>query len=269
MEKYGKYFLPCTDRIASVSMFNQGRDAWCADAACASVPCPDCILCCNNGDSASKIKAFGDWAVSEGYKVTRPEYLAMTSDSHAVIESSDTDDADEDECTCTCKYCEKQFSSDDEYTDLCPDCQTDYDNGDIRQCTRCRCYLNTDDGCYIEDSGEWYCHDCAESRAHHCDDCGEWYLYYHNVQTDDYRCICNRCYERHDYYTCDSCGMILDDDDVYWHSDTSYCESCCPSGVINEYGYSPEPCFSSTNRDDEDGDPIYLGFELEAGDAEA
>jgi len=107
--------------------------------------------------------------------------------------------------------------------------------------------------------------------------------------------ICENCSS--DYHACDSCDDIIHRDDVYWHDDCSYCESCfdesynhcdeCGSSFHNDdrnvisnmydcdedrcercisessgiknYGYKPRPKFFRVS----DNDNTYLGLELE------
>ena len=55
--------------------------------------------------------------------------------------------------------------------------------------------------------------------------------------------ICENCSS--DYHACDSCDDIIHRDDVYWHDDCSYCESC----FDENYNHCDE-CGSSFHNDD-------------------
>lgn len=277
MDEFKGLKVPIADLPSAVKDFNSGKQCWCACASRCTCACASCILCCNAGNPAEKIKAFGDYAISKGHVVTRAEYLAMNIDYAAGriavdVASADDVDDDDDRYTCTCRYCEEQFKSDDEDAELCPDCKHRFDDGEIRTCDRCGKYFNTDDGIiYTEDSNEVWCYSCSD-YAYRCDACGNYYEYEHNIHSDDNFIVCDHCYDR-SYYTCNGCRCIVHENDTYWHDDEPYCESCCPddSDVIHNYWFKPDPDFWECDGEAEadKGKLIYLGFELECGDGDS
>ena len=58
----------------AVTRFNRGAEHYTDnDVSCYGLSCCNCILCCNDGDRDSKIKAFAEYAKSKGYKITRED----------------------------------------------------------------------------------------------------------------------------------------------------------------------------------------------------
>lgn len=265
----------------AVKRFNDDRKSYCAEG-CMGISCSDCICCCNLRDNdvsiAVKIKAFGDYARLHGKTITRTDYtgedlpvlIARHPDVCAsdVCASDDIDNEDDsDMIEKTCAYCDSSFTTDDEDADLCEDCQSRYDDGELRRCDNCGEY--TADYVIPCDTDAVYCDDCASINCYHCDDCGDWYRYGHNVRSDDSITICDHCYDN-GWYTCEDCGCLISEDHAYWTEDDDvYCESCFNDRgccLIHGYSYKPDPDFRKTDEDAKN--PVYLGFELEAGDTE-
>lgn len=111
---------------------------------------------------------------------------------------------------------------------------------------------------------EDWCDNCCED-AWRCDDCGD-------LITSDLDCgpcdsvICPYCYEDH-YYTCDSCGSVIHQNDIVATPNGTFCADCAAdenSSEIHDYNYTPNLSFHRTDAA-EDRTPLFMGFELEAG----
>lgn len=136
-----------------------------------------------------------------------------------------------------------------EYKLVCADCAEA--NGYYR-CEDCGEWVHEDDMLVVNSGIRWatqhyVCSDCAERSYYKCDDCGD-YFTEQNVRRDDYgNCICDNCYDRGDYITCDDCGIITSDYEWNEHDDCYYCSSCAGdhrhSGGLNDYSYKPSPEF--------------------------
>lgn len=170
-----------------------------------------------------------------------------------------------------CANCGCEIPEGDE---LCADCLTKVNDGDIVQCSHCGRYVS--DGNYetTSDTNEIFCLDCIE-HVYRCDECGLYFEMSYHVNTDDYdHCVCDDCYSS-SYWRCEDCGEILHDDDIEYVNDIVYCSTCARDhyndddevcSVINNYSYKPYPVFHHVNSELDIKDKVYLGFELEAGD---
>ena len=74
---------------------------------------------------------------------------------------------------------------------------------EVRICDYCGRVLAEEEGTPVDD--ELLCDDCVEE---HC-----------------VTCLCQDCFDAH-YYRCESCGQIVPESLVCWHSDLPYCERC-------------------------------------------
>lgn len=116
----------------------------------------------------------------------------------------------------------------------------------------------------------YVCESCADRSYHKCDECGE-YFSDDRVHEDSYgTVICDGCYERYDYVTCEDCDRIISYEDAnYCESDGCYyCDSCIDdhngSGDFHDYGYKPEPEFQYRSGERADLSQILtFGVELE------
>ena len=116
----------------------------------------------------------------------------------------------------------------------------------------------------------YVCESCADRNYYKCEECGE---YFSDDRIHEDHCgtvICDDCYERYDYVTCEDCERIVRYDDAnYCESDGCYyCDNCVDdhndSGDFHNYGYKPEPEFQyrsgeGTNR----SQILTFGVELE------
>lgn len=112
----------------------------------------------------------------------------------------------------------------------------------VRVCHNCGRIigLNTNSD-YVEIDDEYYCNsDCAISYGYEwCENCESWQPAEEIFRTHNGRRICQNCYDE-DYFTCDNCGDIYHNDDMFsdeW-GDYCYCPNCWEeehSGIIKEY----------------------------------
>lgn len=155
-----------------------------------------------------------------------------------------------------CDDCDEYFTEDGVYTDgtnvVCHDC---YEDNNWCPCEDCGSLVREDDivpvNADIRYAATIYvCSDCASENYYQCDDCGDYYSESY-VHRDDYgNTICDTCYERHDYVTCDDCGVITRDFEFNEHDDCYYCDSCADSHRrprdLHDYSYKPTPQYQVT-----------------------
>jgi hypothetical protein len=252
-----------------VSKYNRECITYCANG-CEGIRCSECICNSSVDNSVDAIQAFGDYARMLGKDVHRASYKQSSNEHIENLRIKYADivhDAEEyaDMIVKTCAYCGTHFmiDADDDDRDLCDDCQDNYDNGTLRVCDECGGYC--EEYVITRDSDECICEDCVD-ELYRCEDCEDYFRYSSGMQSDDDIYVCDNCYYD-SWGRCEDCGCLIHDDNTYWHGDNRYCSCCydnrhCP--YIHEYGYKPDPDFRKT---DSDGDkPVYLGFELEAGD---
>ena len=155
----------------------------------------------------------------------------------------------------------------DEYgTTLCEDC---YDNGCYNTCDQCGRISADGEGVWCEDNQEVYCEDCAERFLYCCDNCGEWHTESGAYHDDTGITICNNCFERYCYTTCNDCGRILSEGEAHYSEEDGcdYCQDCFEdhqpeAGDIHDYSYKPTPLFHKTTLETT-AHPLYFGVELE------
>lgn len=110
---------------------------------------------------------------------------------------------------------------------------------------------------------EW-CQDCVDRDASTCNDCGTVFAntyaggacgcdVYGRVGYID---LCAECQEN--YYTCDECGRIVNENDVCECDGYYYCPDCCPDDPegLQEYHHTDGVNFIGAG-------PLYMGVELE------
>ena len=123
----------------------------------------------------------------------------------------------------------------------------------------------TEDLVWIEDREIYVNRQFAvdSSKYDQCDDCGNWFSWdymYHDSQHD----ICERCYDRNDWYTCERCGDLIPSGSEYWHDEEVYCEDCYQyvneNACFHDYFYKPNPRFKSMPGE---VTKLYYGVELE------
>ncbi len=109
-------------------------------------------------------------------------------------------------------------------------------------------------------NGEIICEDCVANHTITCDRCGS-LVWEDDIYGDDYTNLCQHCYEN--YYTrCAECDCVIHNDDAYTNNGNSYCSECYDeihSDIIHDYSYKPESVFYGEG-------PRYFGVELEIDD---
>ena len=125
------------------------------------------------------------------------------------------------------------------------------------------------------DLGYCYSMNTNNSRFVTCYDCDQVFdsedayfdSYWHS---DGDTGICENCYARHDWSTCEDCGALIQGDSIYYDDDgTPYCETCWYENDhdddprrLHDYGYKPDPIFHTTKQLICDQN-TYFGVELE------
>lgn len=91
------------------------------------------------------------------------------------------------------------------------------------------------------------CNDCEPDDYVVCDDCGELVKKDETYTTHDGRLICENCYARNDYTTCERCGLAIEYSNCIYIEDTG--EHMC-SDCADKYCYQCMDCGSwfSSNR---------------------
>jgi hypothetical protein len=173
-----------------------------------------------------------------------------------------------------CKDCEEIYKKAD-MTEIDGEfvCQGCYDDH-YYTCENCNEIHHTDDTVEIHTgrrNTEFWCENCTDRRAYKCDDCGN-YFYDYGI-SDGNRAICQECLEDGSWYTCDSCGVILMEDETRFTDNGCYCESCAPeeetddgysgnsSSCINQHWSKFRPIFHGEGN-------LFFGMELEIDDGE-
>lgn len=123
-----------------------------------------------------------------------------------------------------CLQCGNEFTETDELT--CGDCNNS------RYCAKCGDTHNADDMTFVD--GDYYCSDCFENTFVICSVCdgilrtrgGEYYTHHDEI-------VCDSCYNRGDYISCERCGDVMTRDesiavDTDGYTDY-YCVDCAPS----------------------------------------
>lgn len=168
----------------------------------------------------------------------------------------------------TCICCGAVIFEGDEYKDdhgtfICQECFEE----EYFICDGCGEIHSNDEQVWVHDSiytnrGFYVCESCADNNYYQCDECEEYFTGSY-IRSDDYgHCICDECYERYDYVTCENCGEILLADDAEYSENREewYCSSCYPGDdeedAIHDYSFKPDPIFHGSG-------PFFMGVELE------
>ena len=180
-----------------------------------------------------------------------------------------------------CDECGEWYRTDEMYRTqdghICEDCYADCG---YMYCDECGC-------CYPEEKMErvrlrdspddyfYVCVDCLNSGEFvRCDCCGE-YVQRRWAQEDNYgNAICDYCYARYNYYTCDRCGRIVDECDIYYCKRTNgfYCEDCNDDDTDTYIHSYHDGAHSGLKFHETDAEPTYnghvryFGIELEVDD---
>lgn len=147
---------------------------------------------------------------------------------------------------------------DDNYftCDNCGEVLSSYDAVRVNPNTRCE---------------EWWCSDCADSRAYRCRDCEDYFTpAFISLTGNDDDCVCDRCVSNGNYVGCGDCGDIIPMDDAFYRDGEWYCDSCDPGEDEDEdvaegpqpYNYKPYPVFNRRKGEAEDT-TLTFGVELE------
>ena len=118
---------------------------------------------------------------------------------------------------------------------------------------------------YVVENGnklEYWCAHCAESNAHQCVECGNYFT--HVLYTHDDDPVCYDCCEEY-YFTCDRCENIFHIDSRMFIDDEYVCPDCYEvmgGGVIREYHDNPTRYYHRTEQDDP-YTSLFIGTELE------
>ena len=150
------------------------------------------------------------------------------------------------------------------------------EDGGYQRCDECGTWTLPEHAEYCED-GILYCSAmCANDNGLlRCDDCGEYY-YEDEMNLNDHQQICEGCWDRHDYVTCDRCGDFICSDDSYG-DDGYYCESCWDemddgySDYIREYHDGPSILYNgekefwamTTEEREDNKKTVFYGLEIE------
>ena len=127
-------------------------------------------------------------------------------------------------------------------------------------CEDCGKYELMDDAVSYDD--QFICQDCYDANYTTCNDCGEIIRDRDTIHTWRGRDICQNCYEN-DHFTCDSCGEVYHNDDMNSTDYGCYCESCYEehdNRIIHRYHsgnnlqFHKMPCEKNVQ---------FAGFELE------
>ena len=127
------------------------------------------------------------------------------------------------------------------------------------RCEICGELHSLDEGIIIKGNNHIYfvCDDCNPDNYAICDDCGELVEVDRTYTTHDNRIICEDCYESNGYYTCDRCGLAIEDSDCIYVEDTG--EHMC-SDCADRYCYQCMDCgrWYSSNKiyTDSSGDAL-------------
>ena len=117
------------------------------------------------------------------------------------------------------------------------------------RCEICGELHSLDEGKIIKESNHLYfvCDDCRPDNYVVCDDCGELVKEDETYTTHDGRIICNNCYDCNGYYTCERCGLAIENRYTVYIEDTNeyVCDDCA-----EQYYYQCMDCgkWYSSNR---------------------
>lgn len=230
---------------ASVCQFNRGEMAYCDSCTCCTgIRCSKCIF--RGAESKHKIAAFAVFAIEQGYEVHRSGVKLI--DGKYI-----------------CEICGNLVE--DNKNQICNHCMTLITVGNIQRCGDCGAYISPADAHYACDNPNPFCKDCATGFVT-CTHCNESFYYRSSVVRMGDGYICKGCFVELGYEICDRCGAVHNHEEMF-HVGCTLCSTCFEEyrdRVIHDYSWKPKPMFKSTEKDGKK--PIYLGFELEAGDAE-
>lgn len=109
------------------------------------------------------------------------------------------------------------------------------------RCEICGELHSLDEGKIIKGCNHIYfvCNDCNTDNYVVCDDCGELVKEDKTYTTHDNRIICTDCFDRNGYFTCERCGLAIEDSDCIYIEDTE--EYMC-SDCADRYCYQCMEC---------------------------
>lgn len=157
----------------------------------------------------------------------------------------------------TCAECGEEFEEDDltyhGSEQYCSDCYASL----FPPCDSCGIQFPQDELTHVAD--ESYCNSCLDNNFRLCHNCEEYYPNNEGAATDHGNYICESCFNR-DYFCCDSCHRILDND---CYGGDGFCEDCYEEEREHEYiqEYHGSNVLIKFYPDDEQD--LYLGIELE------
>ena len=103
------------------------------------------------------------------------------------------------------------------------------------RCEICGELHSLNEGKIIKENHHIYfvCDDCDPDNYVVCDDCGELVDKNMSYTTHDGMIICDKCYDRNDYFTCERCGEVFEGCHVVYIEDTGEC--VCDDCAENYY----------------------------------
>lgn len=150
---------------------------------------------------------------------------------------------------------------DDKY---CPEClEKAIDNGDISSCDECGEYFYEGNVIWVQEAEELVCEDCAERHFYRCSECGKYVVDAYDTYDGEY--VCHDCRDSGDYYFCNNCNNLVNDNDVFISSNGNcYCPDCADGlddECVHEYEYSPN--YRYYRYDKEQEQKRFFGCEIE------
>lgn len=161
-----------------------------------------------------------------------------------------------------CPNCGQVFDDEDKiHGDVCEDCGSICDHCGEWAEDMTEVYVrNRERNSYRRYNSSYVCNDCLETHFTSCADCDNFYSESEMISVNDGdRYVCNSCYEDH-YGTCEECGETFHSDDLNYHNDCQYCDSCMPKGVIMGYHDRPRLVFHRDSDDFSTLDGIVRNF---------
>ena len=255
--RYREYQLPLTGDVAQdeidlqVRLYNHGRECWCTSSSqdVCNNNCDSCLLCSNYGNAAIKENIYALWLRENGYACTR------TGIRHDVIEKY----AGRHDIK-FCAYCGSPHETED---CICAECESMIAIGALRRCVECGAVGDSSTIVIPYGHSNSYCRRCATSRFARCSDCGRWLP---RVFFNESMHVCDACMR--DRISCGICGRRVSASHICTLAEGIVCCDDCHDNenhAIHRYSFRPSPSFHHTETDT--FKPIYLGVELEAGDA--
>lgn len=129
--------------------------------------------------------------------------------------------------TLTCERCGQLFLTADALNNgICDHC------ADVERhtCVHCGQYVDDLETMRETVDGDHICADCVEPGGDYaeCEDCHKYFRIVDGRIDEHGTTLCEDCYDRGCYSTCDQCGCIVSDGDAIWCDDNQevYCEDC-------------------------------------------